>query len=67
MSFYISIEGKTLKIGKYVIIGRGSPFDNLLPFKDIGRAHAKVLEQGRNYYIKDLGTETGTFVNGKKI
>ncbi|MCO4794822.1 MAG: FHA domain-containing protein [Bacteriovoracaceae bacterium] len=67
MSFYINIEGKTLKIGNQVIIGRGSPFENLLSCKDISRAHAKILKKGQKYYIKDLGSETGTYVNGKKI
>jgi len=56
-----------LKVGKQVIIGRGSPFENLLPFRDIARAHAKVLEKASGYFIKDLGSETGTFVNGEKI
>lgn len=67
MSFFINIKGKTLKVGKQVIIGRGSPFENLLPFRDIARAHAKVLEKANGYFIKDLGSETGTFVNGEKI
>ena len=67
MSFFIHIKGKTLKVGKQVIIGRGSPFENLLPFRDIARAHAKVLEKASGYFIKDLGSETGTFVNGERI
>ena len=67
MSFFINIKGKTVKVGRQVIIGRGSPFENLLPFRDISRAHAKVLEKASGFFIKDMGSETGTFVNGEKI
>lgn len=50
-----------------VIIGKADDVDVVLPRHNISRRHSEILFQGNNYYIKDLGSANGTFVNGIKL
>ena len=67
MDFYISILEKTLKVTDEFIIGRGSPFENLLTHFSISRAHAKIEVIEGHFFITDFGSDGGTKVNGEKI
>lgn len=33
----------------------------------ISRKHAMIIQDKRNYYIEDLGSANGTFVNGEEL
>ena len=33
----------------------------------VSRVHCKILVRNRSYYIQDLGSSNGTFLNGKKV
>jgi len=48
-------------------IGRSS--DNDIPMTDeyVSRRHLKITKRGDSYFIVDLGSRNGTFVNGKQI
>ncbi|KNY30448.1 FHA domain-containing protein [Pseudobacteroides cellulosolvens] len=50
------------------IVGRISELsDYVIPSKFIGRAHSQIsIEQGR-YFIKDLGSVNGTYLNEEKL
>jgi serine/threonine-protein kinase len=38
------------------------------PEAKVSRRHAKIVKDGENYYIEDLGSTNGTFINrGKKL
>jgi len=50
-----------------IIIGRGQDCDIVLPDPIISRHHAKVVKEGENYILKDLGSHNGTRVNGRVI
>lgn len=52
---------------KTFTIGRSS--DNDIAMKDgyVSRRHLKITKRGENYFIMDLGSRNGTFVNGKQI
>jgi hypothetical protein len=67
MAFYIKIEGKIFKVKKDIVLGRGVPFDNLVDHRDIARAHCRIEFDGGDFYITDLKTQAGTFVNGKRL
>ncbi|GAB4333126.1 MAG: hypothetical protein Kow0037_11300 [Calditrichia bacterium] len=50
-----------------ITIGRGS--DNALFIADslVSRQHAVIFKKENSFYIKDLNSRNGTFLNGKKI
>jgi adenylate cyclase len=54
-----------------VIIGRPLPGQridlDLTPDDGVSRLHARLTREGDQYWIEDLGSRGGTWVNGKKI
>ncbi len=50
-----------------VVVGRLPECDLQLESNMVSRRHAKLLRQGSEYAIEDMGSGNGTFVNGKRI
>lgn len=50
-----------------VFIGRDPENDIQIEDKYISRRHLKLQRKGNKYFIQDLNTKNGTFVNGKQI
>jgi len=66
----IAQDGKKKKMeikGDYIFVGRGA--DNQLTFDDpeISIKHCQILRTQDGFRIIDLGSESGTFVNGHKV
>jgi phosphoserine phosphatase RsbU/P len=53
--------------GERAILGRQSDCDIVLDDKTISRHHAQILQVNQNYFIEDLNSSNGTYVNGQKI
>lgn len=53
--------------GTEAIIGRLPECDVQLPSNMVSRKHARVYKDGDAYFVEDLGSGNGTFVNGQKI
>lgn len=57
-----------LKHKSEIIIGRSKNADIHIPQLTVTREHAKVSKNSNNeYFINDLGSRNGTFVNGERI
>jgi pSer/pThr/pTyr-binding forkhead associated (FHA) protein/tetratricopeptide (TPR) repeat protein len=50
-----------------VVIGRASVADLRLQHPSISRRHAQVRRVGEQFFVKDLGSQNGTFVNKERI
>ena len=59
---------KEIKIDQdEIIIGRDSENEVQIDNVAVSREHAKIIKDSNSYYIQDLNSTNGTFVNGKKI
>ncbi len=49
------------------LIGREAPADLVVPMPRISRRHALITRSGSDYYLADLNSRNGTFVNGQLV
>lgn len=60
--------GQLLEVKQtFVVVGRASVSDLRLLHPSISRRHAQVRRDGQRYFVKDLGSQNGTFVNKQRI
>ncbi len=53
--------------GKVVVLGRGERADKKIVDPELSRLHAKLSYDGEFMYAEDLGSQNGTFINGRRI
>lgn len=53
--------------GDSTYVGRSPQNDIQMRDRAISRRHLKIFRKGNRYFIKDLGSENGTFVKSKKL
>lgn len=58
---------QTIHIGDGFLIGRGSHCGLRLLDPGVSRTHSKLRYAQNNWYIQDLDSKTGTYVNGIKV
>ena len=49
------------------VLGRNSFCDIVIPVHSISRQHARIVREGERYFLEDMGSLNGTFVNGNRI
>ena len=65
---YLMIDGQRYDLLHEVnLIGRSMACDIRLSSTDVSQKHAKITCQNLRYYIQDLKSSNGTFLNGKKV
>src|SRR6266568_5777017 len=53
--------------GERIVIGRSAECDVVLAVRRGSARHAQILKAGGLYFVEDLGSSNGTFVNGVRI
>jgi DNA-binding response OmpR family regulator len=48
-------------------LGRGEECDFVVPDRQISRVHMRVRRQATGYFLEDLDSKNGTFVNGRQL
>jgi hypothetical protein len=50
-----------------ILIGREPGNDVVVPLTGVGRHHARITEHERQYFIEDLGSANGTYLNDARL
>lgn len=53
--------------GDRLLIGRQEEADIYLESLAVSRSHARIVCQGGEYFVEDVGSSNGTFINGRRI
>lgn len=53
--------------GEVTVLGRAPECQIQLDSNMVSRRHAQVVREGNAFYLEDLGSGNGTFLNGKRI
>lgn len=67
--FHVRIGSRVQLNKREVVLGKASAMVDYVVTGNamVSRVHAKVLNQNGRYYIVDMGSRNGTFVNGRKL
>ncbi len=50
-----------------ITLGRGEECEIVLPDRQVSRMHVRVLRGDDGFYVEDLGSKNGTYVNGMPV
>lgn len=53
--------------GQHAVLGRHPDCDVVLDVAAVSRHHAKIIHETGRYFLEDLGSRNGTFINGQMI
>ena len=60
--------GQSFDLSRPVVtIGREAGSDIVLDDPQVSRHHARLTLQGASYFVEDLGSTNGSFVNGRRV
>ncbi len=60
--------GKQYPLNKEeIVIGRGGDNDIVLDMDNVSRRHAKVVSRKEGYFVEDLGSTNGSYVNDDEV
>ena len=60
--------GKQYALSKEeIVIGRGADNDIVLDMDNVSRRHAKVVNRKEGFYVEDLGSTNGSYVNDEEV
>ena len=51
----------------WVMIGRSPTSDIVLADSFVSSTHARLVPRGQLYFVEDLGSTNGTFVDGREV
>lgn len=66
-AFFESANGERIVIADGQTIGRVAEQDITFAVPEVSRSHAKVIVRSGSWWLRDLGSKNGTFVNGAAL
>jgi len=66
-TMFIVFQGRRIPIASRITIGRDPANSITLEDMLVSRFHAVVQKVKNDYFVEDLGSTNGTFVNGERI
>ncbi len=61
------LAGREFRLDRDVMtLGRGDECDVVVPERQISRVHMRIRREATGYFLEDLGSKNGTFVNGRQ-
>ncbi len=66
--YFTDPNGQEHHIGiKTIFIGRAVECDIVINSKSVSREHARVLQDGRRWFVEDMNSTNGTFLNDERV
>lgn len=62
-----STSGKNFDLGQELTIGRADKCHVVLDDTYVSQVHARVFSRGESYFVEDLGSTNGTYLNRKRV
>ena len=62
-----STSGKNFDLGQELTIGRADKCHIVLDDTYVSQVHARIFAKGDSYYLEDLGSTNGTYLNRKRV
>jgi sigma-B regulation protein RsbU (phosphoserine phosphatase) len=59
--------GQVFPLGECSVLGRQPGCDIVLDAGAVSRQHARIVRSGDDYFVEDLNSRNGTFVNGERV
>jgi sigma-B regulation protein RsbU (phosphoserine phosphatase) len=53
--------------GDSLVIGRSSRTDLVISDRSLSREHARIFKAAEGWFLEDLGSRNGTFINGERV
>jgi len=60
-------RGQQFRLADHAVIGRDAPGDVILKDHSVSRRHAQIRWQNGRFYVDDLSSTNGTYVNGVAV
>ena len=60
-------SGSEVALGGGLTVGRSRSSDLQIDDAFVSHMHARILRRGQFYFVEDLGSTNGTFVNGQRV
>jgi len=61
-------KGRSFEVdGDVVFVGRAPDNEISIKDKSVSRKHLKIVKRAKRYYVTDLGSKNGTFIDGKRV
>src|SRR5215212_2515528 len=62
-----AVDGKSFTLDDFVVVGRGDDATLRLSDPEVSRQHATLRREGANYWVVDLGSANGSYVNEQAL